>query len=72
MTDMERIMNHFNQTVTGCRWRRESKPQIGYLPGCAFIECDHDKCVCAMNDGEGGPLSEFIARWQRQHGRNHV
>lgn len=68
MTDMERIMDHFNQNAT-CRKRRDAKPQIGYLPGCAFIECEHADCRCRMNDGEGGPLSEFIARWQTLHGK---
>jgi len=67
MTDFERIMNHFNLTAK-CKRRRDAKPQLGYLPGCAFIECSHEKCACRMNDGEGLKLSEFIAKWNRRHG----
>ena len=69
MTDAERIMNTFNQNVTGCRWRQSSRPQLAYEPGCYYIHCEHDKCVCAMNDGDGGPVSEFIARWEKRNGR---
>lgn len=69
MTDFERIQNHFNALAT-CKRRRDAKPQLGYLPGCAFIECEHEKCACRMNDGDGGPLSEFIARWNARHGMN--
>jgi hypothetical protein len=69
MTDFERIQNHFNDTAK-CKRRRDAKPQLGYLPGCAFIECEHEKCACRMNDGEGGPLSEFIAHWNARHGMN--
>lgn len=68
MTDFERIMNHLNATVTGCKRRRDAKPQLGYLPGCAFIECEHEKCPCRMNDGDGLPLSTFIAKWNHNHG----
>jgi len=66
MTDFERIMNHFN-AIAKCK-RRDAKPQLGYLPGCAFIECEHEKCACRMNDGEGLKLSEFIAKWNGRHG----
>lgn len=66
-TDYERIRDHFNESVT-CKRRRDAKPQLGYDPGCAFIECEHEQCACRMNDGEGLPTSEFIARWQRRHG----
>lgn len=67
MTDQERIMSHFNATAT-CKRRREAKPRLGYEPGCSFIECEHPSCPCRMNDGDGGPLSEFIARWMQRHG----
>lgn len=45
-----------------------AKPQLGYEPGCSFIKCDAANCKCVMNDGDGGPLSAFIARWTAQHG----
>ena len=67
MTSHEAIMNHFNTTTTGCKKRRESKPQISYEPGCSTITCG-DGCRCAMNDGEGGPVSGFIATWQGRYG----
>ena len=66
-TDFERIRDHFNESAT-CKRRRDAKPKLGYEPGCAFIECEHSQCACRMNDGEGLPTSEFIARWQRRHG----
>lgn len=68
LTEDERNMKHFNENVRGCKRRRESKPQISYEPGCSIIRCDAEKCACAMNDGDGGPVSEFIARWTAQHG----
>lgn len=67
-TEHERIMTHFNTNTTGCKRRRESKPQITYEPGCSTIRCDADRCPCAMNDGEGGPVSGLIAKWQGKHG----
>lgn len=69
MTEYERIIHHFNTTCSGCKRRRESKPQISYEPGCSTIRCDAEKCACAMNDGDSGPVSEFIAKWQRTHGK---
>lgn len=78
MTSHEAIMSHFNTTTTGCKKRRDCKPRIGYVAGCEFITCDPvDEegvspeprvCRCAMNDGEGGPVSGFIATWQERNG----
>lgn len=70
MTDMERIVDHFNANVTACKRRSQSKPQIAYEPGCAFIECQHADCRCRMNDGDGIALSKFIATWQILHGKD--
>lgn len=68
MTSQETITNVFNSTVQGCRRMTNAKPRLQYEPGCSFIECDAATCKCAMNDGEGGSLSGFIAKWQQQHG----
>ena len=68
-TDFERIQDEFNAKAV-CRWRKDGKPQLGYDPGCLFIECELEKCPCRMNCGEGGPVSEFIARWQKRHGKS--
>jgi hypothetical protein len=68
MTAQETITNVFNDTVPGCKRRRDAKPRLDYLPGCSFIECEHADCRCRMNDGDGGPISAFIARWQTAHG----
>jgi hypothetical protein len=62
-------MNHFNTAVEGCKRRQQSKPRISYEPGCHFIECEHADCRCIMNDGDGGPVSDFIQRWNARHGR---
>jgi hypothetical protein len=67
MTDFERIVNHFNATAK-CKRRRDGMPKLGYLPGCAFIECEHENCPCRMNDGDGLTLSAFIAKWNAHHG----
>lgn len=67
MTDTERIMDHFNATAK-CRKRREANPKLSYEPGCAYIQCEHADCRCIINDGDGGPLSELIARWERRNG----
>ena len=77
-TEDERNMNHFNENVRGCKKRRESKPQASYVAGCMSITCDPvdvegvspvpRSCRCAMNDGEGGPVSGFIATWQGRYG----
>jgi len=69
MTDHETIMHHFNESITGCKRRQTCKPQIAYDPGCHYIRCEHADCRCAMNDGDGGPVSEFIAKWHERHGR---
>lgn len=78
LTEDERNMKHFNENVRGCKRRRESKPQIYYIPGCEFITCDPVNedgessapavCRCSMNNGDGGPTSAFIAKWQERHG----
>lgn len=78
MTSHEAIMNHFNATTAGCKKRRESKPQASYVAGCMSITCDPvdvegvspepRSCRCAMNDGDGGPVSGFIATWQEKNG----
>ena len=78
MTSHESIMHHFNATTTGCKRRQSCKPQAVYVAGCMSITCDPvDEegvspeprvCRCAMNDGEGGPVSWFIADWQEGHG----
>lgn len=67
MTDQERIMNHFNQHAQ-CRKWAQANPKLKYEPGCAYIECEHADCRCRMNEGDGIPLSEFIAKWEARHG----
>ena len=66
MTDQETITNKFNENAR-CRQKPEESPKLQYEPGCSFIECEHADCRCRMNDGDGGPLSAFIARWQARH-----
>lgn len=78
MTSHEAIMHHFNQNVRGCKKRQHCKPQAVYVAGCMSITCDPvdgegvspvpRSCRCAMNDGEGGPVSGFIANWQERYG----
>ena len=82
MTDQESIVNHFNSTVTGCKRRQSCNPRASYVAGCMSITCDPvDEegvspeprvCRCAMNDGDGGPVSGFIATWQGRHGVNRL
>jgi hypothetical protein len=62
-------MSHWNANITGCKRRPNCKPQIAYDPGCEYIRCEHADCRCAMNNGDGEPTSEFLARWERMHGR---
>ena len=67
MTDWQRIADHFNATAK-CRRLKTAQPKVSHEPGCTFIECQHDKCACRMNDHGDEPLSAFLARWQNKHG----
>jgi hypothetical protein len=69
MTSQEAIMNHFNANSNGCKRRRDCKPQVSYEAGCTSIQCEHADCRCPMNDGDGGPLSDFLAKWEGRHGK---
>jgi hypothetical protein len=68
-SEHERFMNGFNLNTKGCKRRPNCKPQIAYDPGCEFIRCEHADCRCAINNGDGGTTSGFIAKWEATHGR---
>jgi hypothetical protein len=79
MSEHERIMSHWNTTITGCKRRPNCKPQVWHVAGCEFITCDPvdeegvspvpTVCRCALNNGDGEPTSSFLAKWERMHGR---
>lgn len=58
MTDWEKIKTQFEQRAV-CR--HGNKPKIEH-DGCTWIECG-DKCKCTITDGDGIPLSQFLAKW---------
>jgi hypothetical protein len=64
MTDFERIKAHFEANAT-CPHKQ--KPLVNYDPGCAFIQCSKGgACKCQMNEGDGIPISQFLAGWQER------
>jgi hypothetical protein len=67
MTDWQRIAEAFNAGAK-CKRRKDARPRVQHEPGCTFIACDHERCVCAMTDPGDGPLSALLARWQAVHG----
>lgn len=67
MTSYETIRNLFNSTAI-CR--HGEQPKIDYQPGCIFIECSKgDECKCRLNDGDGGPITPFLAKWNKQYAK---
>lgn len=67
MTPYEQIRNLFNATAQ-CRYGE--RPQLDYEPGCLFIECSKaGECKCKMNDGDGGPITPFLAKWNEKYAK---
>jgi len=69
MTPDEQTMKDFAATAK-CRRRANASPRINHEPGVTWIECDHPKCACRINDGDGLPLPEFVKKWEGRHGVN--
>jgi hypothetical protein len=64
MTDFETIKNQFESRA---KCRHGNAPKINH-DGCTWIECKPDDCKCMMADGEGIPLSRFLAEWMESFG----
>jgi hypothetical protein len=58
MTQIERLMQDFNQTAPACRQHKE-RPKIGY-DGTWFIECPKG---CSMHDGDNATITPIMVRW---------
>lgn len=56
----ERIKDHFEATA---KCRHGNKPRVNH-EGCTWVEIDG--CKCESVDGEGIPLSQFLAEWQER------
>ena len=64
-SDYEQIRRRFN-SLSVCLYGEA--PKLDYEPGCHFIECSKgEACKCRMNDGDGGPVTEFLIRWKQQY-----
>lgn len=65
MTAWEQIKRQF-EAGTVCRQHKQT-PLVQHEPGCTFIECARgDDCRCRMSNGDGGPLTPFLAKWQER------
>lgn len=64
MSDWEKIVNHFEATA---KCRCKNKPRVHYDPGCVVIDTNGN-CKCQMHDGEGLPLTQVLAEWQKKFG----
>ena len=64
MTDFEFIKNQFESRA---KCRHGNLPKINH-EGCTWIECKPEGCKCMMADGDGIPLSQFLANWMEKFG----
>lgn len=64
MTDWESIKTHFESKA---KCKLGNKPCVHYEPGVTWIACHlGDGCKCQKNDGDGIPLTQFMAEWQER------
>jgi len=64
MTDFEVIKNQFESRA---KCRHGNSPKIHH-DGCTWIECKPEGCKCMTADGDGIPLSRFLAEWVEKFG----
>jgi hypothetical protein len=62
MTDWEKIVNHFEATA---KCVHGNNPRVFYEPGCLVVETKGN-CKCEHWDGEGLPLTQVLAEWQKR------
>jgi len=61
----ERMVDHFESTA---RCIHKNAVKVNYEPGCLSID-PIGTCKCCLHDGDGLPLTQVLAEWQRQFSR---